>query len=58
MSYKEESNKRYFKKGRDLEDTRCCECGILLAYECGKGEVCYVPPSTQPVYFCFGENNI
>ena len=52
--YKEESDRRYFKTGMDLHDTRCFDCRVLFAYEAVQGGC--MPSSAQPVYFCEGRN--
>ena len=54
LGFKEEVDKRYFKKGCDLDETHCCNCGVLFAYEPREDAVCYVPSTTQPTYFCLG----
>ena len=52
--YKEESDRRYFKTGMELHDTRCFDCKALFSHDTVEGEGCCMPSTVQPVIFCEG----
>lgn len=54
IDFKEESDRRYFKEGSNLYETKCVGCQVLFTDAPSDGNMCYVPSNTQPTYFCNG----
>ena len=54
VSYKEEGDKRYFKKDMELFNTKCAKCKKHFSNVDGDNII--VPSIANPVYVCLGRN--
>ena len=54
-SFKEETDKRYFQDGGELNETCCATCGVKFVNKISDNEeAVIVPDIVNPAYFCIG----
>ena len=53
-SYKEESDKRYFIKDKELYNTRCAYCDVSFCAEVNTKEAVWIPSNKSLTHFCSG----